>query len=406
MHRSIKSVRDFLASKLIPGRTLLLALSGGGDSLALFYILIECLDFFDFELHVAHVDHAWRAESGVEAQALERLVRGFVIPFHHRRLSPISGPNLEERYRDERYAFFGKLQKEWGFQAILLAHHADDQGETVLKRICEGARIGALGGLRSETKLENLTLWRPLLSSRKEELITLLKSKQIDPIDDWTNRDVHYLRPRMRLEMFPQLEKQFGKNIGRNFHRFALLFQDVRDYLEKKRQQIEKKMMRGLFGAYLERPSQLAQLEMRYFLEETARRYGVHLSHSSCHTLVRLIEEHACSATIYAGELTYVLNKEILFVIDTAFPPFNWGDWKESREPSTWREFWRGMCSPMPSGAQLLLIGALTPILRKKLRRWYAEHHVPPFFHDKAPIFCARGKIVGECLTGKSLNAL
>ncbi len=405
MNRSIKNVRDFLASKLTSNRALLLALSGGGDSLALFHILIRCRHFFDFTLHVAHVDHAWRAESFAQAQTLELFVRSFSIPFYCRRLNPMSGSNLEERCREERYAFFSELQDKWDFQAVLLGHHADDQGETVLKRLCEGARIGALGGLRRETTRENLTLWRPLLSSRKEELTAFLQSEQITPIDDWTNRNTYYLRSRIRLQIFPQLEKQFGKNMGRNFYRFALLFQEIRDYLEEKNKQIEKRAVRGLFGTYLERPAEIPRLEMRYFLEETARRHGAHLSHDSCNTLLDLIANHVCSAAIHTDRIIYILNKNILFLIKMPLVSFNLRDWRLAKGLSTWREFWNGEFS-MPKGAKPLLIDALSPILRKKMKLWYTQNNVPPFFHDKAPIFCIRKEIVGECLTGRLLNNL
>ena len=84
MERPIKCVRDFLTLNLIPGKRLLLALSGGGDSLALLYLLIECREKLDFELHIAHVDHAWREESEREAALLERLARDLKLPFQLR----------------------------------------------------------------------------------------------------------------------------------------------------------------------------------------------------------------------------------------------------------------------------------------------------------------------------------
>ena len=404
MDRLLKSVRDFLTLKLIPGNRLLLALSGGCDSLALLYILIECQKLFDFELHLAHVDHAWRAASSNEARILKQLSEHLKVPFHHRRLEPLSGSNLEDRYREKRYAFFHELQEMWGFQAVLLAHHADDQGETLLKRICEGARLGALGGLQPETQRGILTLWRPLLAIRKEELSRFLKMKRITPFDDSTNRDIHYLRPRMRLQIFPGLEKQFGKKMGRNFHRLGLLFQDVKSYLEEKKKEIEKSLVRGPFGNYLENPSQIPKLEMRYFLEEVARTAKAHLSHDSCDVLLRLIEMRAPKATFHAAPLSYVLNQNVLFLLDRDMPSFDWKNWTQKTGKSTWKEFWKGVCSKTPSGSELLIWDRLTPVWRQKMKKWYTKNRVPLFFHDKAPVFCVQGKIIGECLTGKELN--
>ena len=413
MNRLKQIVKDFLILKLnVDGNflekkpTLLLALSGGGDSLALFYLLIESQKFLGISLHIAHVDHGWREESQLQADALESLCLDVGAPFHRRRLNFASGSNLEERCRDARYQFFLELQEKWNFQAVLLAHHMDDQGETVLKRLCEGARIGALGGLRPEVKMGSLTLWRPLLSVRKEELSLFLKARRIEAVDDRTNRDTKYLRPRIRGQIFPLLENRFGKNIGPNFHRFGLLFQEVRDYLKKRVEQIEKRMVKGPFGSYLEHPSKIPRLEMRYLLEEKARQCGAHLSHASCLTLLNLIERNAPKGRIDARHLTYVLNKGILFFIEQEVPAPNWNGWKKKKGLSDWRDVWKGSISLAPNGASSLGLGDLSSILQKKIKKWYSESRVPPFLHDKSPIFCSHGRIVGECLTGRLFKNL
>jgi len=404
MHRPLKCVRDFLTLRLVPGEKLLLALSGGGDSLALLYLLLECRKFLDFDLHTAHVDHAWREESDEEAKILRRLAQHLNLPFYLRQLEPLTGPNLEDRYRDKRYAFLHELQDKESFQAVLLAHHADDQGETLLKRICEGARLGALGGLKSEVNRGNLTLWRPLLPVRKAELIAYLQAKPIEPFDDWTNKDTHYLRPRMRLKIFPDLEEQFGKSIGRNFQRLGFLFQEMTEYLEEKKKEIEKELVQGPFGFYLENPSRYPRLVMRFFLEEVARVQEGHLSQDSCAALLRLIEVNAPKATIHAGALTYVLNKHYLFLLKKEFPCFDQHQWKKKKQRSNWKDFWRGTCMSVPDDCQILSLEDLNPILRKKMKKWYAKHQVPPFMHDKAPIFCSKGEIVEECLTGFGIS--
>lgn len=404
MDRPLEYVKDFLTLKLIPGKRLLLALSGGNDSLALLYVLLECRKLFDFTLHIAHVDHGWREESASEAKLLGRMIKELQLSFHQRRLIPLIGSNLEDRYRKKRYAFFHELQEEWDFQAVILAHHADDQGETLLKRICEGARLGALGGLQPEVRLGKLKLWRPLLSIRKKELTHFLQVRQLKPFDDWTNRDIHYLRSRMRVKIFPGFEKEFGKNIGRNFHRLGCLFQDIKGYLEEKRKKIENTFVQGPFGAYLRNPQKYPRLEMRYLLEEKTRMLGVHLSHDSCDTLLRLIQMNASKATICAGPLSFVINKNILFFFDRKFPIFNWEQWVEKNEQSTWKDFWRGFCSRMPPKSEAVFLDGLTPILRKKIKKWYVSNGVPSFFHDKAPIFCIKGKVISECLTGRCIT--
>lgn len=401
-----KCVRDFLTLRLIPGKRLLLALSGGGDSLALLYLLLSCQDKLDFDLHLAHVDHAWRAESAEESHVLENLARHLKLPMHLKRLSPIEGPNLEERYRTLRYQFFQELQEEWDFQAVLLAHHADDQAETLLKRICEGARLGVLGGLQSEAKRKSLTLWRPLLPIRKKALAQFLQKRKISPFDDWTNRDLSYLRPRMRLQIFPDLEKQFGKNIGSNFYHLGALFQEVSTYLEEKKQQITAQLVTGPFGEYLEAPSRFSQLELRFFFEEKARAAGAHLSRDGCEILLRLIKIEAPKGTIQASPLTFQLTSRCLFILKGPFPSFSAEQWKWKNGKGTWKDFWLGKCQRPQEGSHMLPLSALEPLVRKKMKKWYAKHRVPAFFYDKAPIFALKGKIVGECLTGSDFKHL
>ena len=120
-------VKEFLASHLEGKGPLLLGCSGGIDSLALFHLLVEVRHFFPFDLHVAHIDHGWREESRAEAGKLKKYIEGFNIPFHLHTLNHIEiGGNLEDRCRKLRLGYFSSLQRLYNFQALLLAHHADN----------------------------------------------------------------------------------------------------------------------------------------------------------------------------------------------------------------------------------------------------------------------------------------
>ena len=165
--------------------------------------------------------------------------------------------------------------------------------------------------------------------------------------------------------------------MGRNFYRLGTLFQEVAQYLDEKKETIEQELVHGPFGSYLMHPSRFPSLEVRYFLEEKARASHAHLSQDSCEILLRLISINAPKAKIHAGPLTYILNKDYLFLLNEEMPRFDW---------------------------QMMLLDDLTPVLRKKMKKWYAKHKVPAFFHDKAPVFMKGGELVTECLTGKSLS--
>ena len=234
-------VKDFLTLRLKKGATLLLGLSGGPDSMALLHFLLEAKKELDFSLHVAHVDHGWRVESGKEAEGLRRVAEHHSLPFYLYRLEKMEGGDLENRCRNERLKFFRTLHAEHHYQALLLAHHSGDHAETVFKRVAEGAGLRGLGGLYAERSIENLSVWRPLLPLKKEDLLAYLHKKKLRYFEDFTNQDPKYLRARMRETLFPTLEGIFGKRMEGNFARIGKMCQELADYFEEKGEEIEKK---------------------------------------------------------------------------------------------------------------------------------------------------------------------
>jgi len=394
-------VKDFLSIRLNKGAKLLLALSGGPDSMALLYFLLECLPQLDFSLHLAHVDHGWREESGEEARVLDRLAAQLRLPFHLHTLKDMTGPDLENRCREERLAFFMRLNREHHFQALLLAHHSGDQAETVLKRVFEGGGLRALGGLREIKIFGDFPVWRPLLSFSKSELLSYLERKHIPYFKDHTNHDTTYLRARMREELFPEIERQFGKKIQRNCVRLGALCQELSLYFEEKSRAIKMKLLRGPFGDCL--PLEFHPLELKYFLKEYSE--GSNLSSDALDLLIRLIQQKKYSRQIHAPPLTFYINRSHLIILKDPFPNFfEEGERWKPVVSGTWQSFWQGEVAVPKGDVQMESLSNLEARLKKKMKRWYASRHVPAFFYEKAPIFIKEGEIVGECLTGCTLN--
>lgn len=219
-------LKDFFRRYEIEGKPLLLALSGGPDSRALFHLLVEAKCSFE----VAHVDHGWREESGEEAQALQQLCEG--RPFHLKRLE-IEGRNLEDRCRKARLAFFKQVCQERELAGVLLGHHADDQAETVLKRLFEGASLPKLGGLLPVSEVDGVRLYRPLLKRRKKELALWLEERNIPFFIDKTNSDTRFLRARLRNAVLPTLSEQFGKEVVGGLSLIASDSQELSEFLEE-----------------------------------------------------------------------------------------------------------------------------------------------------------------------------
>ncbi|EPP34816.1 tRNA(Ile)-lysidine synthetase [Chlamydia ibidis] len=209
----------------------LLGLSGGSDSLFLFYLLKSRGVSFT----AVHVDHGWRETSKQEADNLVSLCARENVPCVVERI-----PDDVDHTRDQentarqyRYNFFERLCRDDGFVGVFLAHHANDQAETILKRILEGAHLPNLKGMSEVSNYQGILLLRPLLHLTKNILVDTLESYDIRYVHDVSNTDEKYLRARMRNKLFPWLEEVFGKNVSHPLITLAEESQELSQYLRK-----------------------------------------------------------------------------------------------------------------------------------------------------------------------------
>lgn len=292
----VAQVEKFLEKHLNPALPVLLGLSGGPDSLLLFHVLLAIKGKTPLQMGVAHVDHGWREESGAEAEALKRLVEEHGLPFHLCTLDPqtLKG-NLEAACRQKRLGFFGKLCLEHGYQAVLLGHHADDQAETVLKRIFEGANLTALSGLSSVACLDGLVVWRPLLEMRKKGILDWLKKRGLIAFDDKTNLDPKFLRSRMRTSLIPALCGLFGKEIGPPLAKLAKesaeLSEFLNSYLHPYLQTIKKNNDTLFLDLSRQKPSTV--FELKHLVRAFCAGKGVVLSRQQLETAADLLLANA-----------------------------------------------------------------------------------------------------------------
>ncbi len=142
----IEAIAKFIEQFCSGPEPLLLGLSGGPDSLALYYGLLSCQRKYNISFHIAHIDHGWRLESAQEAEQMRQLAERAGIPFHLKKLKPaeLKG-NLEMACRIERYRFFAELCQTCSFQGVLVGHQRDDQSETILKKLLEGGPLVLFG---------------------------------------------------------------------------------------------------------------------------------------------------------------------------------------------------------------------------------------------------------------------
>lgn len=270
-----KELFPFLDAVYDPERPVLLALSGGVDSLALFYSLLDYCQKKDFMFAAAHVDHGWRQKSCEEAKALETLCNDNFVPFHLKTLdrAAMKG-NLEEACRLERLSFFTELSGEHDYQAVILGHHADDMAEGVIKRMFEGVSLSKLSPMQKESSFEELSLWRPLLKVPKKKLQGYIESLRVPYVDDETNRDERFLRGRLRLKLIPYLKEVFGKEIGKPLSEIAEESEELREYFERRL----KRELEGVTwgeGEVLFEPATCDQVELKWLIKRIGAKMGV-----------------------------------------------------------------------------------------------------------------------------------
>jgi tRNA(Ile)-lysidine synthase len=194
-----------------------LGVSGGPDSLTMLYALHSLAKEYNLTLHVVHVNHKLRKNSGLDAEFVKRICVSLGIPatikkVDIRRLA-VKG-SVEEIAREQRMRLLFEVGRKIKAHTIALGHNLDDQAETVLMRLLRGSGLHGLSGILPKRLMDNgYTLIRPLIEIRRKDIETYLKRKKIKPRIDESNFQDIYLRNRIRLHLLPLLERKYNKNI-------------------------------------------------------------------------------------------------------------------------------------------------------------------------------------------------
>ncbi|WP_181592901.1 tRNA lysidine(34) synthetase TilS [Paenibacillus sp. YN15] len=220
-----------------PGDRIVVAASGGPDSTALLHLLFLLSGEAGWRLAVAHANHGFRPdESAREAEFVRRQAERLELPFYYRELDVPGylkqhGGNSQDAARRLRYDFLADTARVWQAEKIALAHHADDQAETVLMRILRGTGVSGLGGMSFVQERDGLKLVRPLLRMDKNRLLRELERLQEDYVTDSSNACAKYTRNRIRLETLPFLSKH-NPSVVQALNRLAETAAADDDFLE------------------------------------------------------------------------------------------------------------------------------------------------------------------------------
>ena len=203
---------------------ILVALSGGPDSVCLLNILKELENTLNIKIYAAHVNHCLRGDAALEDENYcLSLCKTLNIPCYVKRveiekLAKDKGISTEMAGREARYEFFEELMKTLNINKIAIAHNANDQAETVIMRAIRGTGIEGLVGIKP---IRDNKYIRPILCLTREEIEKYCLDKKLNPHIDATNLEEIYSRNKIRLKAIPYIEKNFNKEVIFALNRLA-----------------------------------------------------------------------------------------------------------------------------------------------------------------------------------------
>jgi tRNA(Ile)-lysidine synthase len=260
---------------LDPGDRILAAVSGGSDSVALLHALWRLRGDLALDLRACHVHHGLRPSAERDAVFVEQLASTLGCPLEIERVVvPLgAGRSPEEAARAARYAALERVARAVGADRVALGHTADDQAETVLMRVLQGAGPRGLSGI----PVRRGPFIRPLLDVGRGEVLAHLAAHDLSWVEDETNRDPKFLRNRIRHEMLPLLAAQGWPEIGRALRRIARASRETVEALDALLGPEAARLARPALGGFLidlaplrERPPGVAKALLRAALLRAA----------------------------------------------------------------------------------------------------------------------------------------
>ncbi len=218
--------------------TIVVGVSGGPDSLALLYYLLEKREEKELKIVVAHVDHMFRGdESYKDLQFVEKLCQKIGVICETIRINVSQyqqqyGMNAQVAARECRYAFLERIMRKYGALYVALGHHGDDQVETILMRLVRGSTPKGYAGIAVKRPFHNGYLIRPLLAVTKEEINAYCNRLGITPRMDPSNEKEVYTRNRLRKHVLPYLKEE-NSHVHEKFQNFSMLMQEDEAYLQE-----------------------------------------------------------------------------------------------------------------------------------------------------------------------------
>ena len=210
--------------------TIILANSGGPDSMCLLKILLSIRETKNINIICAHVNHSVREESDLEEKELKKICDFYKVGFESINLNGKIVGNFHNESRKLRYDFFNKVLKKYNSNKLLTAHHGDDLIETILIRLIRGSSLESLSGFAFSRKFDGSLLLRPLINKEKKEILNYCEENNVKYFIDKSNYKDDYFRNRIRNNVIPILKEE-NEQLLSNFSDFSKNLSGAYDYI-------------------------------------------------------------------------------------------------------------------------------------------------------------------------------
>ena len=278
MHNLTRHLQRILSKQAPPGAHILLAVSGGPDSVALLLGLREVREACELTLSAAHLNHHLRGqESDEDADWVAELCRRLGLPLvvgdkDVARIAKSRGRGLEETARRERYRFLEEIASQRGCTHIAVAHTADDQVETILHHILRGTGIAGLRGMPSRRLLASeIELIRPLLEISREDVEKYLAEQGQQTRHDSSNTDPAFTRNRIRRLLLPLLRREFNLQAEDALLRLGKQATEIQELLEILARRLLQRAVRDRAGSICRLSCRELATEPRHLIRECLR---------------------------------------------------------------------------------------------------------------------------------------
>ena len=232
LHQILRSRR-----LLPPKSSILIAVSGGQDSLCLTQLLLDLQPKWSWKLAVIHCDHRWRSDSQENALHVQKLAAQWNLPFHLRTATETL--SSEAAARDWRYQMLVEVAEQAGYGLIVTGHTQSDRAETLLYNLLRGSGADGLQSLTWQRALTpQIQLIRPLLTVNRRQTEEFCQTFNLPIWEDSTNQDFKYARNRIRGELIPYLQTHFNPQVEAALAQTAELLRADVDYLETTAEQL------------------------------------------------------------------------------------------------------------------------------------------------------------------------